>query len=106
LAEERALIGEIVVTPMAQQALGRGTHLPLRLRKGAPALHRRTDAVDDLGGIVFLPLAIVQKIGLVCLFATGLLRLWNRETRADLRRTGSMMPLGWPFSMVASVNVV
>jgi hypothetical protein len=98
LAEERALVGKIVMAPMPQQTLGRCAHLPLRFRQGPPALHGRTDAVDHFGGIVFLPLIVGQQVGLWRAFPLIFFGLGIGETSADLRRVGSMIPVGCPPS--------
>lgn len=83
LAEERALIGERVHAPVAQQPGGRRCDLPLAFRQRPPALDGRTDAVDYLGGVVFLARFVGEQVGLDGLPA-HLLRLGDRRHEGTL----------------------
>ncbi len=66
LAEERAKTGELVMSPVLEQAGRFGSDLPLaRLGPGPPSVHMAAHLVDDRRGVVLLlrgrkPLALVE----------------------------------------------
>ena len=96
LAEEGALLGEIVSAPVGEEASGFGSNLPgIGIWIEAPFLDLDTELVDETGDGVLLIFAVVEEAGL-CGFL--LARLVDGGEMAEGRREWMWRWVGWPVS--------